>query len=58
MKKFDIYASVRRLRQAAGDTAEELLAANNDEYAAWREVENLLNDAECKLEQMKVTEDD
>ena len=55
MKKFDIYASVRRLRQAAGDKAEELL--DTTEYQAWQDVEALLSDAESKLERMNLKEE-
>lgn len=58
MKKFDIYASTRRLRQAAGDKAEEYLAADKEsEWRAWRNIEEQLNNVESKLERMNLKED-
>lgn len=51
--KFKVYAQTRATRQLAGDV-ERTFEWDDPEKDQWREIENLLNDVECKLERMNL----
>jgi hypothetical protein len=54
--KFKVYAQTRATRQLAGDVANKILENKGTcpTFLEWREIEKLLNDIECKLENMEL----
>ena len=53
--KFRVYAQVRSTRQLSGDV-KETLDYRSDERKKWAEIEKLLNEVECKLECMNLSD--
>jgi sensor histidine kinase YesM len=55
IKKFQVYAQTRATRQLAEDVA-QMLKNSEQEMRQWQEIEDKLQDIECKLERMNLTD--